>query len=429
MHFAGPVILQIEAGDPLVVLAGAHVGCFELFGTNGVRAIRDLKGRTVGVPELGGPSHVFLASLLAHVGLDPRTDVTWATHEGPEAMRLLADGKIDGYLGFPPEPQELRARRIGQVVVNSLVDRPWSQYFCCMVIANRDYVATAPRRDRAGLARDPDGVDVSGRDPDGAVRYLVEKGYTTQHAETLEAVKTIHASGWRGDYDPEDTLRYYALRLHEAGMIKSSPDKIIARGTDWRFLAEVKRDRGAAASAGFFCPDPPGRVDRGVSTVGDRLIRLIARVPVGVHVKLVAAFLTIVVLLITVGALALTQLTQAHSRAEELYKLQRKIAAYRQLQNDTTAQLYTVASALLVPDERTLAATLRQLSQFGYDFDRLQFVASDEVEVLNADPGDPRPVQPARHRRRRPDARRQRRGRPRAGGERRPARWPTSSGA
>jgi signal transduction histidine kinase len=63
-------------------------------------------------------------------------------------------------------------------------------------------------------------------------------------------------------------------------------------------------------------------------------------------------------------------------------KLQRKIAAYRQLQNDTTAQLYTVASALLVPDDRTLAATLRQLSQFGYDFDRLQFVASDEVEVL-----------------------------------------------
>jgi signal transduction histidine kinase len=119
-----------------------------------------------------------------------------------------------------------------------------------------------------------------------------------------------------------------------------------------------------------------------VSTVGDGLIRLIARVPVGVHVKLVAAFLTIVVLLITVGALALNQLGQAHSRAEELVNLQRKIAAYRQLQNDTTAQLYTVASALLVPDERTLSATLRQLSQFGYDFDRLQFVASDEVDVL-----------------------------------------------
>ena len=117
-------------------------------------------------------------------------------------------------------------------------------------------------------------------------------------------------------------------------------------------------------------------------TPRDRLVRLIARVPVGVHAKLVAAFLTIAVLLITVGALALTLLSEAHGRAEELVRLQRKIAAYRQLQNDTTAQLYSVASALLVPDEPTLAATLRQLSQFGYDFDHLQFVASDEVEVL-----------------------------------------------
>jgi NitT/TauT family transport system substrate-binding protein len=173
------LILQIEAGDPLVVLAGAHVGCFELFGTNGVHAIRDLKGRTVGVPEPGGSSHVFLASLLAHVGLDPRTDVTWATHEGLEAMQLLADGKIDGYLGFPPEPQQLRARGIGQVVVNSLVDRPWSQYFCCMVIANRHYVAQHPVATARALRGILTGLDVSGRDPDGAVRYLVETGYTT----------------------------------------------------------------------------------------------------------------------------------------------------------------------------------------------------------------------------------------------------------
>jgi signal transduction histidine kinase len=75
-------------------------------------------------------------------------------------------------------------------------------------------------------------------------------------------------------------------------------------------------------------------------------------------------------------------LTHSNRRATELVELQRKIAAYRQLQHDTTAQLYSVASALLVPEERTLDATLRQLNQFGYDLDRLQFVAKDEVELL-----------------------------------------------
>jgi len=114
----------------------------------------------------------------------------------------------------------------------------------------------------------------------------------------------------------------------------------------------------------------------------NRLIRMIAQVPASVRVKLLTAFLAMVLLLIALGAMGLTLLNEAHGRAEELVNLQRKIAAYRQLQNDTTTQLYSVASALLVPDEPTLAATLRQLSQFGYDFDHLQFVARDEVDLL-----------------------------------------------
>ena len=265
MHFAAPVLLQIEAGDPIVVLAGAHVGCFELFGTDRIRAIRDLKGGTVAVPEMGSGPDLYLATLLAHVGLDPHSDVTWAVHEPAKAMRLLAAGTVDGYLGFPPDPQELRARAIGRVVVNSLVDRPWSQYFCCMVIANREFVRRHPVATARALRGILDGVDQSGRDPEGAVRYLVDRGYTTQHSQALEAVQAIHGVGWRAEYDPEDTLRYYALRLYEAGLLKSSPDKIIARGTDWRFLAEVRRDRSAAASAPLICPIHPAGAPPGSS--------------------------------------------------------------------------------------------------------------------------------------------------------------------
>jgi signal transduction histidine kinase len=112
------------------------------------------------------------------------------------------------------------------------------------------------------------------------------------------------------------------------------------------------------------------------------LVRLVARVPAGVHAKLLAAFLAIVFLLVIVGAVGLQVLSGVNRRTEDLVNFQRKIAAYRQLQHDTTSQLYSAASALLVPEERTLEATLRQLNQFGYDLDRLQFVAKDEVELL-----------------------------------------------
>ena len=117
--FVPSLVSRLDAGDPLVFLAGSHVGCFELFGTERVRAIRDLRGRTVAIAEEGSPEHLFLSVVLAHVGLDPRRDVRWAVHPAAEAIELLSAGKIDAFLGFPPVRQELRARKIGHSILNS----------------------------------------------------------------------------------------------------------------------------------------------------------------------------------------------------------------------------------------------------------------------------------------------------------------------
>ena len=90
----------------------------------------------------------------------------------------------------------------------------------------------------------------------------------------------------------------------------------------------------------------------------------------------------IVALLIITGAGGLRELSGVNERTEELIKLQRKIEAYRQVQHDTTSQLYSVSTALQLADDQSLSSTLRQLNQFGYDVDRLEFVARDEVELI-----------------------------------------------
>ena len=56
-----------------------------------------------------------------------------------------------------------------------------------------------------------------------------------------QTMQDVVYNKWR-IYNPEDTVRFYALRLQEAGMIKSNPQRIIAQGTDWRFLNELKRE-------------------------------------------------------------------------------------------------------------------------------------------------------------------------------------------
>jgi NitT/TauT family transport system substrate-binding protein len=241
LNFVGPLLLRLDAGDPLVILAGGHVGCFELFGTERVRAIRDLKGKTVSVPELGSPQHVFLASIAAHVGLDPRKDIDWVIHPRAEAMQLLTEGKIDAFLGFPPEPQELRAKGIGHVVVNSAVDRPWSQYFCCMVYTRREFAQKYPVATKRALRAILKAADVCALEPERTAEFLVDQGYTQNYNYALQTMKELPYGKWR-EYDHEDTVRFYALRLHEAGMIKSTPQKILAQGTDWRFLNALKKE-------------------------------------------------------------------------------------------------------------------------------------------------------------------------------------------
>jgi NitT/TauT family transport system substrate-binding protein len=239
MGFVTSFIVHLDTGDPLVLLGGVHVGCYELFGTDHVRAIRDLKGKAVAVPVLGAAHYLFLASMAAYVGLDPRKDINWVTHAPAESMQLLAERKIDALVGFPPVPQELRARRIGHVVVSSGVDRPWSQYFCCIVVGNRDFVRQHPVATKRALRAILKAANLCALEPDRAARLIADKGYVYDYA--LQTMREIPYAQWR-EYDPEDTIRFYALRLHEAGIIKSTPQKIIAQGTDWRFFNELKKE-------------------------------------------------------------------------------------------------------------------------------------------------------------------------------------------
>jgi NitT/TauT family transport system substrate-binding protein len=241
MGFAPPFIIQVDAEAPIVILGGVHVGCFELFGTEQVHAVRDLKGKTVAVPEQGGVHHLFLASMAQYVGLDPRTDINWVLHPPDESIQLLAGGKIDALVGFPPVPQELRAKKIGHVVVNSAVDRPWSQYFCCIVTGNRDFIRTHPVATKRALRALLKATDVCALEPERAAQRIVDKGFTPRYDYALQTMQEIPYDRWR-EYDPEDTVRFYALRLHEIGLIKSIPQKIIAQGTDWRFFNELKKE-------------------------------------------------------------------------------------------------------------------------------------------------------------------------------------------
>ena len=236
------LILQIDAGEPVVLISGVHAGCYELFGNQRIQSVRDLKGRPVGVSAIGDDDHIFISSIIAYVGMDPRTDIEWiTTRTRAESMRMFVEGKVHAFLGYPPQPQELRAKKIGHVIVNTTLDRPWAQYFCCIVAARRGFAQEYPNATKRALRAFLKAADICAQEPERAARYLVAKGYEPRYEIALEVLKSLPYNRWR-EASAEDSLRFHALRLHEAGLIKSTPQQILARGADWRFLNELKKE-------------------------------------------------------------------------------------------------------------------------------------------------------------------------------------------
>ena len=240
LNYAPLLIPAIDAGLSVVVLAGVHPGRFELFGREDLYNVADLRGRSVGVQDWGLP-HVLVALMAAYVGLDPAKDIRWAIDPSVKPMDEFLNGKIDAFLGFPPQPQELRARHVGRVIINSSVDRPWSQYFCCMVGANRDYVQSCPVATKRVLRAILKATDLCATEPTRVARQIVDGGFTPRYDYAVQTFNEVPYDKWR-DWDAEDTIRFYSLRMREAGFIRSNPQKIIAEGTDWRFLNELKRE-------------------------------------------------------------------------------------------------------------------------------------------------------------------------------------------
>jgi NitT/TauT family transport system substrate-binding protein len=236
------IVSHVDAGHPVAALAGVHSGCYELFARDPIRTISDMKGRRVGIPEgFGSSGHLLLAVMVAQVGLDPHTDVDWITTPTGDLLEVFAEGQVDAFLAFPPEPQELRARKVGRVILNTTTDKPWSQYFCCMVVGNKEFINKHPGATKRVLRAILKANDICAAEPERAARRLVDAGFTKHYEYALQTLTELRYASWR-EFDPEDAMRFYALRLHEVDMIKSTPQEIITEGTDWRFLNELKRE-------------------------------------------------------------------------------------------------------------------------------------------------------------------------------------------
>jgi NitT/TauT family transport system substrate-binding protein len=169
--------------------------------------------------------------------------VAWMPSEPAAFPERLQKGEIDAFVSIPPYANRLRAEKIGHVIISTTTDQPWSQYFCCLLAAHPQFVQRHPVATKRAYRAILKAAEICAAEPERVARQLVNRGFAPADlgVETRQFPSELPYDKWR-EYDPEDTIRFYALRMHEIGLIKTGPQKIIAENTDWRFFTQLKRE-------------------------------------------------------------------------------------------------------------------------------------------------------------------------------------------
>ncbi|HEV2010724.1 MAG TPA: ABC transporter substrate-binding protein [Candidatus Limnocylindria bacterium] len=249
--YGSQIAVTVDGGLPLVALAGIHPGCLELFAVPGISTIGDLRGKTIAVNAKNASdlSYAFFSVLLAHIGINA-TDVNFI-EIGPDVPALrdaFVDGRSEAFIAPAAFGPQLRRnpKNPGKVILDTTVDKPWSQYYCCQLVANRDWARRYPiatkRVTRAVLRA----ADLVTKDRASAAHEYVAGGFfsTTPGATDEDIVKEVIRDlsyDWR-ELDPEETLRFFALRLADAKLVKGTSQQIIAQGSDFAYMRQLRTE-------------------------------------------------------------------------------------------------------------------------------------------------------------------------------------------
>ena len=193
-------VASIEAGVPIKVLAGLHSGCLELIANDSVESITDLRGKRVGVlPRFAAVRVGRSDGRLCRARSRQRHRMG---HRRTQFAEGFVEGKFDAFLGQPTRVQELRAKKIGNTILNTTIDPPWSQHFCCMISATADYVNKYPIATKRVLRAIFKGADLCASNPSWVAQQIVDRGFVPSYDYALQALNDIRYDRWR-DYDAE----------------------------------------------------------------------------------------------------------------------------------------------------------------------------------------------------------------------------------
>lgn len=221
MYFLKP----IEQGMDVKFTGGVHRGCLRVQAAvdGPIRTVRDLKGKTIGVPGMGTPPFMFASRVMAAQGVDPSRDVQWRVYPAGELGLVLEQGLVDAVADSEPVGSLLLESGKVRNVADQAKDAPYKDEYCCAVLVNGPFLKKYPQASAAATRAILKAAKWVDANPGAAARLSVERRFIASTPElNAYAISNL-------DYAPsvkgaEDAVISAADEMKRGGMLEQRTD-------------------------------------------------------------------------------------------------------------------------------------------------------------------------------------------------------------
>ncbi len=231
------LLKPIEGGSDIKITGGIHAGCLRVQAgiKSDIKSVKDLKGKKIGVPNLGSPPYLFCSRTLAANGINPsleQHEVTWVTFPPAELGLALDQGKVDAVATADPIGTILIGKGQVRTLADLGADEPYKDEYCCASCVSgklaRENPVAAAKVTRALLKA----ARWVNENPTAAAQIGVDKKYVSASAE-VNAQALAKLNYMPGVKRCRTSLDQAAAEMKKAGLLKPDTDVAALASKAW----------------------------------------------------------------------------------------------------------------------------------------------------------------------------------------------------
>lgn len=217
---------SVQQGLDIKVIGGLHKGCIKLVvpPNSPIKAANDLKGKRIGVDEIGGTPMAITTLVLANAGIDPTKDVKWIPYPLDQLTKAVDKGDVDAFAAWDPFATLAERDNNYKVITDIAQDPLFKGKSCCFLYASNKEIKENPEKIAALVRAYKAADDWIAKNPEEAAKIEVDKKYvsTTDVKLVTELIKNYDFQ-YTTDAAKED-VKYFVGQLNKTGFLKKDTD-------------------------------------------------------------------------------------------------------------------------------------------------------------------------------------------------------------